>query len=68
MARKPSILDCGGKAAAATPLSRGRKASENSGDFRADESGVALRFPPQSKKITSQATLQNHPTDATGRS
>jgi hypothetical protein len=37
------VMECGGKADAATPLSGGREAGEG---------GVALRFPPQSKRRT----------------
>ncbi|MEY4385005.1 MAG: hypothetical protein RLY20_288 [Verrucomicrobiota bacterium] len=45
-------MECGGKADAATPLSGGREAGELSKVIRAGESGVALRFPPQSKRRT----------------
>ena len=41
-----SVMECGGKADAATPLSGGREAGELLWVIRAGESGVALRFPP----------------------
>jgi len=42
-------MDCGGKAGAATPLAFGRtKVGGEEENPRARESGVALRFPPQS--------------------
>jgi len=44
-------LDCGGKAGVVTPLSGGRNPFEPEQSVWAHESGVALRFPPQSKTL-----------------
>ena len=45
------VMDCGGKAEAATPLSNDCECGLGSKIFRVCESGVALRFPPQSKTL-----------------
>ena len=47
--RTRRVWECGGRAGAATLLSGGREVSDFKKGFRAGESGVALRFPPQSK-------------------
>jgi hypothetical protein len=46
--RPANILECGGKAVAATPLSCAPDGFKHSMAFCAYESGVALRFPPHS--------------------
>ena len=43
-------MECGGKAAAATPLSEARTVC-SFGNFHPCESGVALCFPPQPKMV-----------------
>jgi hypothetical protein len=45
------------QSAAATPLSGGREAFKHPNGRRAVESGVALRFPPQSKTPSVPATM-----------
>ena len=45
------VMECGGRAQRRHRFSDGQEAVESSGCSRAGESGVALRFPPQSKMI-----------------
>ena len=48
------------QSAATTPLLGGRKFLETKLTFRACESGVALRFPPQSKTRWCKAEFRNN--------